>query len=83
MTRSLLILPLILVACSGDDGGSDPSGTTSPVDDVADGTYDILYAAWPFIGIDQRTDEQRARYRERQRQVEKAAAEGRQHLGTE
>ena len=32
--------------------------------------------------IDQRTDEQRARYRERQRQVEKAAEEGRQHLGT-
>ncbi len=33
--------------------------------------------------IDQRSDEQRARYRERQRQVEKAAAAGRQHLGTE
>lgn len=32
--------------------------------------------------IDQRSDEQRARYRERQRQVEKAAEEGRQHLGT-
>ncbi|GAB5487617.1 MAG: rhodanese-related sulfurtransferase [Parasphingorhabdus sp.] len=30
---------------------------------------------------DKRTDEQRARYRERQRQVEKAATEGRQHLG--
>lgn len=28
-----------------------------------------------------RTDEQRARYRERQRQVEKAKSEGRQHLG--
>ncbi|WP_339822101.1 rhodanese-related sulfurtransferase [uncultured Parasphingorhabdus sp.] len=32
--------------------------------------------------IDQRSDEQRARYRERQRQVEQAAEEGRQHLGT-
>ncbi|MEP3225242.1 MAG: rhodanese-related sulfurtransferase [Parasphingorhabdus sp.] len=31
---------------------------------------------------DSRSDEQRARYRERQRQVEKAAKEGRQHLGT-
>ncbi|WP_337658748.1 oxygen-dependent tRNA uridine(34) hydroxylase TrhO [Sphingorhabdus sp. Alg231-15] len=31
---------------------------------------------------DNRTDEQRERYRERQRQVEKAAQEGRQHLGT-
>ncbi|MEP2987975.1 MAG: rhodanese-related sulfurtransferase [Parasphingorhabdus sp.] len=30
---------------------------------------------------DKRTDEQRARYRERQRQVDKAASEGRQHLG--
>jgi UPF0176 protein len=30
---------------------------------------------------DQRSDEQRARYRERQRQIEKAAADGRQHLG--
>ena len=30
---------------------------------------------------DKRTDEQRARYRERQRQVDKAAAEGRHHLG--
>lgn len=30
--------------------------------------------------IDNRTEEQRERYRERQRQVEKAAAEGRQHL---
>lgn len=30
---------------------------------------------------DKRTDEQRARYRERQRQVEKAQAEGRNHLG--
>ncbi|QJB69644.1 rhodanese-related sulfurtransferase [Parasphingorhabdus halotolerans] len=30
----------------------------------------------------ERSDEQRARYRERQRQVEKAAKEGRQHLGT-
>lgn len=30
---------------------------------------------------DKRTDEQRARYRERQRQVEKAEAEGRHHLG--
>lgn len=29
-----------------------------------------------------RTEEQRERYRERQRQVEKAAEEGRQHLGT-
>ena len=33
--------------------------------------------------IHERSDEQRARYRERQRQVEKAASEGRQHLGTE
>ncbi|WP_417595522.1 rhodanese-related sulfurtransferase [Parasphingorhabdus sp.] len=32
--------------------------------------------------IDQRSDEQRARYRERQRQVEQAAKQGRQHLGT-
>ena len=32
--------------------------------------------------IDQRSDEQRARYRERQRQVEQAAEQGRQHLGT-
>ena len=32
--------------------------------------------------IGERSDEQRARYRERQRQVEKAAEEGRQHLGT-
>ena len=32
--------------------------------------------------IDQRSDEQRARYRERQRQVEQAAEEGRQHLGS-
>jgi len=32
--------------------------------------------------IYQRTDEQRARNRERQRQVEKAAEEGRHHLGT-
>lgn len=32
--------------------------------------------------IDQRSDEQRARYRERQRQVEKAADQGRQHLGS-
>jgi len=31
--------------------------------------------------FDKRTDEQRARYRERQRQVEKAAADGRAHLG--
>lgn len=31
---------------------------------------------------DSRTDEQRERYRERQRQVEKAAEEGRQHLGS-
>lgn len=30
---------------------------------------------------DKRTEEQRARYRERQRQVEKAEAEGRNHLG--
>lgn len=33
--------------------------------------------------VHDRTDEQRERYRERQRQVDKAAAEGRQHLGTE
>lgn len=33
--------------------------------------------------INDRTDEQRERYRERQRQVDRAAAEGRQHLGTE
>jgi len=31
--------------------------------------------------FDKRTDNQRARYRERQRQVEKAEAEGRHHLG--
>lgn len=30
---------------------------------------------------DKRSDEQRARYRERQRQIEKAAAQGRHHLG--
>ena len=31
---------------------------------------------------DTRTEEQRERYRERQRQVDKAAQEGRQHLGS-
>lgn len=31
---------------------------------------------------DERTEEQRARYRERQRQIEKAASEGRRHIGT-